>query len=71
MKFESKNFKIVKENFSEFMDAVMAGEKRYLRAVSPQDKHKPADFHQDFEALATDFQVESHAHQLVLKWVDL
>ena len=60
MLFESKNFEIRKESFSNFMDTIVAGEKKYLRAVSFQDKHKPANFYQDFEELSTDFRLPRH-----------
>ena len=60
MLFESKNFEIRKETFSQFMDTIVIGEKKYLRAVSLQDKHKPANFYHDFEALSADFRLPKH-----------
>jgi tRNA wybutosine-synthesizing protein 4 len=60
MLFESKNFVIQKEGFAEFIDSVARGDKKYLRAVSLRDKHKPANFYADFEALATDFSLPKH-----------
>ena len=55
MLFEKKNFIIRKNTFAEFLDAIVRGERRYLRSVSSLDRHKPANFSQDFEALNTDF----------------
>ena len=55
MSFEKKNFIIRKNTFAEFLDAIVRGEARYLRSVSSLDRHKPANFSQDFEALNTDF----------------
>ena len=55
MLFESKNFVIEKNTFSGFMDAIVLGEKRYLRTISSQDHRKPANFGKDFASLAPDF----------------
>lgn len=60
MLFESKNFEIQKQKFPDFIDAVGVGQRRYLRAVSFKDKHKPANFYKDFEALASDFRIPIH-----------
>ena len=59
MLFESKNFMIKKNTFPEFMDAVVNGEKRYLRSLSPSDVHKPANFSKDFPTLDADFSLPS------------
>ena len=55
MLFENKNFVIRKNTASEFMDAIANGERRYLRSVSSMNRHKPANFSQDFESLNADF----------------
>ena len=62
MLFESKNFVIKKNTFSELIDAIASGEKRYLRSVSSHDRYKPADFVSDFEALASDFALTDRLH---------
>ena len=57
MLFESKNFVIQKTSFGDFMDAIVNGEKRYLRSVSAQGPRKPANFSTDFRGLAEDFSL--------------
>lgn len=55
MLFESRNFVIKKNTFPEFINAIVKGERRYLRSISSKDHRKPANFSRDFEDLAADF----------------
>jgi tRNA wybutosine-synthesizing protein 4 len=58
MDFVSKNFQYVIKPFGEFMEAVDAGKRLYLRSLSAEKPSElPADLNRDFPTIANDFQL--------------
>lgn len=54
----SKNFRYVTKPFGEFMEAVDAGKRLYLRSLSAEKPSElPADLNRDFPTISNDFQL--------------
>lgn len=75
MDFISKNFRYVTMPFGEFMEAVDAGNRLYLRSLSAEKPSElPADLNRDFPTIANDFRlppelklVRENAHSSALR----
>jgi tRNA wybutosine-synthesizing protein 4 len=58
MDFVSKNFRYVTMAFGEFIEAVEAGNRLYLRSLSAEKPSElPADLDRDFPSLSNDFRL--------------
>jgi tRNA wybutosine-synthesizing protein 4 len=58
MDFNSKNFSYATKPFGEFIDAIEAGEKLYLRALSSEKPTElPTNFEHDYPTVAADFRL--------------
>jgi tRNA wybutosine-synthesizing protein 4 len=58
MDFVTKNFRYVTQPFGEFIQAVDAGDRLYLRSLSAEKpSEQPADLDRDFPAIAKDFRL--------------
>ncbi len=58
MDFVSKNFRYVTKPFGEFIEAVDAGKRLYLRSLSAEKPSElPADLDRDFPTIANDFHL--------------
>jgi tRNA wybutosine-synthesizing protein 4 len=58
MDFISKNFEYIKKPFGEFLTAINAGEKLYLRSLSAEKPSElPANISRDFPGISEDFDL--------------
>lgn len=58
MNFVSKNFEYIKKPFGDFLDAIDAGERLYLRSLSAEKPSElPAEISRDFPTISDDFRL--------------